>query len=125
MKAKIKQFSIFVLNDTKTKTSFCWQHFGDLVIEEDYKKKKVCNDQVFCNTCLTAAQKDNDEISFGLKSKNFAKKKKTFVCNVTNNTTPERISEHLEMDENEPIIDDEGSESNSVSGLQTSDEFGT
>ncbi|CAG4977728.1 unnamed protein product [Parnassius apollo] len=35
----------------------------------------------------------------------------------------ERVSEHLEMDENEPIIDDEGSEFNSVSGLQTSDEF--
>ncbi|CAG4981810.1 unnamed protein product [Parnassius apollo] len=35
----------------------------------------------------------------------------------------ERVSEHLEMDENEPIIDDEGSESNSVSGLQTNDEF--
>ncbi|CAG9792672.1 unnamed protein product [Diatraea saccharalis] len=38
----------------------------------------------------------------------------------------ERVSEHLEMDENEPIIDDEVSDSHSVSGLQTnSDEFGS
>ncbi|CAG5037111.1 unnamed protein product [Parnassius apollo] len=73
-KAKIKQFSISMIHDGKTKTSFCWRHFGDLVIEEDNKKKKVCNDQVFCNACLTVAQEENDDISFGLaKIKSYVK----------------------------------------------------
>lgn len=60
---KIKHFSI---NINESRFSFCWRYFGDLICEENNKKKYVCTDQVFCNVCLTATQEVNDEITFGL-----------------------------------------------------------
>lgn len=65
-KTKVKHFSISVLYDAKIKSSFCWRHFGDLIFEENNRKKKVATDQVFCNACLSSVQEENDEISFGL-----------------------------------------------------------
>lgn len=66
-KIEVKRLSISVLYHPKTRNSTVWKYFGDLVLhdENDNKKKKIIEDQVFCNVCLDSAKDSSDDVLFG------------------------------------------------------------
>lgn len=66
-KTNLGKLSITVINyGARTRTSFCWNYFGNLVKFEDNKKKILNPDQVYCAACLAAAKAENEDIAFGL-----------------------------------------------------------
>lgn len=63
-KCKVKHFIINPLY-SKSKNSFSWKYFGQLILENDGKRKYVFADQVFCSSCLDKAKQEVPDSPFG------------------------------------------------------------
>lgn len=65
----ISKLSITVLYDAKTRNSFCWKYFKNIVIIKENNKNRILNpDQVYCAACLTAVKAESDGVT--LKNSN-------------------------------------------------------
>lgn len=60
----LKNIFVRVLFDPKTRSSFCWKYFGDLVIITAAKKKTINADHVYCSVCLSEAKEENEYKKF-------------------------------------------------------------
>jgi len=49
----ISRFLVVPLQNKATnKSSYVWRYFGDLVVEENHKRRKIFEGRVFCTECL-------------------------------------------------------------------------
>ncbi|XP_045768236.1 zinc finger BED domain-containing protein 4-like [Maniola jurtina] len=76
-KVKIKHFTVNPLF-SKSKNSFSWKYFGQLILENEGKRKYVFTEQVFCSSCLENAKNQVPDSPFGcVKIKSYSSKAST------------------------------------------------
>lgn len=73
-KTSVTKLSVKVFYDAKTRSSFCWKYFGNLLLTDNYTKRLVNVDQVYCSACLNAVKEESEDVSFGtVKIKSYNK----------------------------------------------------